>query len=87
MGVGFEYGLIGFISLFVFLSFTVLGLLGMSQIPSDVTAQPNIIEGVSYFFQNPYTSGWSKIIWSAIIITPLLSIIGMIGLNYVRGRA
>ena len=83
----FEYGLAGFISLFTILSFATLGLIGISQIPFDVNASPNLFEGLAYFFQNPFTSFWSKFIWGAIVITPLFTITTMIGLNYIRGRA
>lgn len=85
-GVSFEYGLIGFLSLFTALTFVTFGLIGVSQIDADFNEQPNLIEGVSYFFQNPFTSGWEKIIYTMLIITPLGAIITMIGLNYARGR-
>jgi hypothetical protein len=86
MGLQFEYGLVSFLALFTLLTFFSLSLLGVSQIPYEVDAEPNLLEGLSYFFQNPYVGFWEKFIYTIVIIAPLGSIVTMIGLNYARGR-
>lgn len=89
-GTVYEYRMVGWLIVFTTFAFICLGLLGIGQLDAsdvDLEQRPNLLDGISYFFINPFTSLWSKLIYTILIIAPLAGIVGMAGINLVRGRS
>jgi len=89
-GTVYEYHMVGWLMVFVTFSFISLGLLGVGQLTADdinPDERPNLFSGIEYFFTNPYTTMWSKLIYTVLIISPLAGIAVMSGINLARGRS
>lgn len=87
MGVKVEYALMVFVTLFTGLTLLSLSMLGLAQIDDYYEhKQPSLVDGFKHFYNNPFTSGWEKTIYTLLVISPLSIIGGAMILNYLRGR-
>jgi hypothetical protein len=101
-GSSTEYSLIAYIIIFSTVFFLIISFLGIAQINQvEIGTTPeidiqvagifsdekvSIFEGFSFYFTNPLTGYWEKLLIGILYFIPLTVIGFMVGANFIRGR-